>query len=103
MNRTRVLACALLMSSGAALAQDQFLEVVNTYAFIEGTYSSASPHAGPVRLNFTGVQSPNPATGFVEFANAPAPYVYASVTSAAGTSVLDATLKYSFDVSEGVA
>lgn len=99
MNRTRVLACTLLIFSGATLAQDQFLEVVNTYAFIEGPYSSASPHAGPVKVNFTGVQSLNPASGFVEFANAPAPYVYASVTAPGIVSVLDATLKYSFDVS----
>lgn len=99
MNRTRVLACSLLMFSGAALAQAQFLESVDTYAFTEGPYSNSSPHAGPVTLNFTGVESTNPATGFVEFANAPAPYVYASVTAPGLISVLDATLKYSFNVS----
>jgi hypothetical protein len=98
MNCTRVLACALLMSSGAALAQDQFLEVVNTYALIEGPYSNATPHAGPVRVNFTGGEF-NLATGFVEFANAPAPYVYVSITGSGIQSTLDATLKYSFDVS----
>jgi hypothetical protein len=90
------------MSSGAALAQVPFLEVVETYSFLEGPYSNASPHAGPVRLNFTGpenIYQPSVATGIVEFANAPAPYVYASVTGVGVTPVLDATLKYSFDVS----
>lgn len=99
MNRTLALAWALLMSSGAALAQGQFLEVVNTSNFIEGPYSSSTPHAGRVTLKFTGVESPNPATGIVEFANTPAPYVYASVRASGISSGLDATLKYSFDVS----
>jgi hypothetical protein len=50
-------------------------------------------------LNLTGVESPNPATGIVEFANSPAPYVYVSVTGSGRGFGLDATLKYSFDVS----
>lgn len=96
MNRTQVLACALLMSSGAALAQGQCLEQVNGGGGFSGGDSNYAPHAGLVTFNYTGV---NGATGIVEFANAPAPYVHASVRAPGLTSVLDAKLVYSFDVS----
>ena len=100
MNRTRVLASALLMSSGAALAQGQFREAVfSTSGFLEGPSYRYLPHADPVTLKYTGVQSANPASGIVVFANAPAPYVYVNVVAPGLGSGLAARLSYSFDVS----
>lgn len=100
MSHTRVFAGALLMFSGAVMAQGQFSERIDLQqGFKQTLYGSAYPHANPVTLRYSGsTNASTSATGMVEFANAPAPYVYVDVLTSGMGAYLGASLRYSFDV-----
>ena len=96
----QILALALLWSSTSAFAQGQFTERISRSGFDQTLYGSPTPHAEPITRNFSGSQNPTSfATGIVEFANAPAPYIYSSVTSTGMNASLGAYMQYSFDFS----
>ena len=71
----------LLVSGNAALAQGQYRETIKWVSGLQQTsYGSNAPHANVIAHAFYGSQSPNTSVkGVIEFASAPAPYVYVQV------------------------
>lgn len=91
----------LLVSGTAALAQGQYHETIDFISGLRQTsYGSLRPHADAIAHTFYGSQSPDTsAKGVIEFASAPAPYVYVQVQASGMNAYLGGGLKYSFDVS----